>query len=183
MYRVKERDTLTKIAARDFAFGDGEQWRRIYNCNFDVTHNPDVIYPNQVLLIPPLKIVRAAGADEMKEVPRKVSPEKKKPLKKVRREGRWAIHIGSYLYRSEADRVAMILRSGGDNAYITEFDSKGTHWYRVRVGFFASKQEAASYAQELSTQLKEQDLWVVLPSRREVTSFRDRIKKEDLNNI
>ncbi len=178
MYRVKEGDTLTRIAARDFAYGDGEQWRKIFSCNFNV--NPNDLYPNQLLIIPPLALVREAGANEAKEIAEGTLPDKKK----VVREARWAIHIGSYLTRGEAERVAKMIQPVGDNTYITEHDEGGKHWYRVRVGFYRSQKEAARNAKELSTRFKIDDVWAVLPTREEVMSHSDSIDKMDtLNNI
>jgi nucleoid-associated protein YgaU len=183
MYRVKEGDTLIRIAARDSAYGDGEQWRKIYSCNFNV--NPNDLYPNQLLIIPPLALVREAGADEVKEIPQEALPAKKTVVKKKGGEMRWAIHIGSYLSRGEAERVAKMIRLvGDDNTYITEHDEGGKHWYRVRVGFYPSQKEAARNAKELSTRFKIDDVWAVLPTREEVMSHSNSIDKvETLNNI
>ena len=75
------------------------------------------------------------AADDAKEISKEALPVKKKVVKKKGREMRWAIHIGSYLSRGEAERVAKMIRLVGDNTYITEHDEGGKHWYRVRVGF------------------------------------------------
>ncbi len=49
-YTVKSGDTLSKIA-RDY-YGNGNDYMRIYNANRDQLHDPDKIYPGQVLRIP-----------------------------------------------------------------------------------------------------------------------------------
>ncbi|MFQ5585230.1 MAG: LysM peptidoglycan-binding domain-containing protein [Thermodesulfobacteriota bacterium] len=51
-YRVKEGDYLSKIAAQDFVFGNGNLWVIIYKYNLHRTKNPHLIYPGQLLLIP-----------------------------------------------------------------------------------------------------------------------------------
>ena len=48
-YTVQKGDTLWKIAVK--FFGDGNQWRKIYEDNKDVLGNPDRIYAGQVLKI------------------------------------------------------------------------------------------------------------------------------------
>lgn len=48
-YTVAGGDTLWKIAVQ--FYGDGNQWRRIYENNKDVLRNPDKIYAGQVLEI------------------------------------------------------------------------------------------------------------------------------------
>ena len=115
------------------------------------------------------------AADDAKEISKEALPVKKKVVKKKRREMRWAIHIGSYLSRGEAEGIAKMIQSVGDNTYITEHDEGGKHWYRVRVGFYQSQKEAARYAQELSARFTSQELWVVLPTREEVMSHSDSI--------
>jgi nucleoid-associated protein YgaU len=49
-YTVKSGDSLSKIAKQHY--GDGNQWRRIYDANRDKIKNPDLIHPGQELTIP-----------------------------------------------------------------------------------------------------------------------------------
>ena len=48
--KVKIGDSLWKIAMREY--GDGTQWKRIYDANRDKITEPALIYPLQKLLIP-----------------------------------------------------------------------------------------------------------------------------------
>ena len=50
-YTVKSGDSLSKIAKREL--GDATKWRAIYEANRDKIDNPDLIYPGQVLNLPP----------------------------------------------------------------------------------------------------------------------------------
>lgn len=56
-YTVKSGDSLWKISEK--FYGDGNQWRRIYEANGDEIKNPDLIHPGQVFTIP--------AASEVKE--------------------------------------------------------------------------------------------------------------------
>jgi nucleoid-associated protein YgaU len=50
VYVVVAGDSLSKIAKR--AYGDANQWRRIFEANRDQIKNPDLIHPGQKLKIP-----------------------------------------------------------------------------------------------------------------------------------
>ncbi len=53
-YKVNEGDWLSKIASMRNVYGDGKKWPMIYEANKDKIKNPNLIYPNWVLLIPTL---------------------------------------------------------------------------------------------------------------------------------
>jgi nucleoid-associated protein YgaU len=50
-YTVVKGDSLSKIAKA--LMGDATKWRALYEANKDKIKNPDLIYPGQVLKIPP----------------------------------------------------------------------------------------------------------------------------------
>lgn len=50
-YTVVKGDSLSKIAKE--LLGDARKWRAIYEANKDQIKNPDLIYPGQVLKLPP----------------------------------------------------------------------------------------------------------------------------------
>ncbi len=51
-YTVIKDDWLIKISKKRQIYGDGTQWRRIYNANKDQINDPNLIYPDQVFMIP-----------------------------------------------------------------------------------------------------------------------------------
>ncbi|MGH7854149.1 MAG: CHAT domain-containing protein [Candidatus Binatia bacterium] len=57
-YRVRSGDTLWSIAAAKY--GDPTLWSKIYDANRDRIRDPDLIYPNQELILPAMR--SAAGA-------------------------------------------------------------------------------------------------------------------------
>jgi nucleoid-associated protein YgaU len=50
-YTVVAGDSLSKIAKREL--GDATKWRSIFDVNRDEIKDPDLIYPGQVLKLPP----------------------------------------------------------------------------------------------------------------------------------
>jgi nucleoid-associated protein YgaU len=48
-YTVASGDSLSKIAKK--FYGDGNQWKKIFEANRDTVKNPDLIHPGQVLKI------------------------------------------------------------------------------------------------------------------------------------
>ena len=51
-HKVVEGESLWRIAADPAAYGDGRQWRRIYEANRDAIRDPALIHPGQELRIP-----------------------------------------------------------------------------------------------------------------------------------
>lgn len=49
-YKVEKGDSLWKIAEK--MYGDGTKWPKIHDANKDKIENPDMIYPDQELIIP-----------------------------------------------------------------------------------------------------------------------------------
>ena len=49
----KDRDCLWNIAAKDEIYNDPFMWPKIWQANTDQIRNPDLIFPGQVLRIPP----------------------------------------------------------------------------------------------------------------------------------
>jgi len=53
-YTVKKGDNLWKIATRHYGKGKGPKYTVIFEANKPMLKDPDLIYPGQVLRIPPL---------------------------------------------------------------------------------------------------------------------------------
>ncbi|OGQ51737.1 MAG: hypothetical protein A3J24_13345 [Deltaproteobacteria bacterium RIFCSPLOWO2_02_FULL_53_8] len=83
---------------------------------------------------------------------------------------RWAVNLTSYLVSEEAYHEAGNLKAAGYNAYVTEVTVRGKQYYRLRVGFFATKKEAAAQAALITKEFKTEDAWVVKASEAEAAS-------------
>ncbi|MFQ5586519.1 MAG: SPOR domain-containing protein [Thermodesulfobacteriota bacterium] len=124
-------------------------------------------------------VVKTPRKATPKEKPRKPSPvparkkeEKRVALEVKEPERLWAIHVASYVSKEQAESIARTLRSAGYNAYMVEFDFRGVHWHRLRVGFYTTEDEAKRHAQELTQRFDIEGPWIVKPSRKEVMSHR-----------
>ena len=57
----KKRDCLWRIAEYDYIYDDPFKWKILYKANKSIIRNPDIIYPGQKLVIPPLPITNTSS--------------------------------------------------------------------------------------------------------------------------
>jgi cell division septation protein DedD len=96
------------------------------------------------------------------EIPVAPSPKENKKPETQGKEGRpWVINVASVESKADAQRVVDNLKKNGHNAYIIESDQKGNLWYRVRVGFFQSIEEADLIGQQISRRYGFQSPWTL----------------------
>jgi len=90
---------------------------------------------------------------ELEQEGREVS--KKESSKRVGELKEWTLQVSSHKGEEEAQRVAAKLGGMGYTAHVVsaELGEKGT-WHRVRVGQFASRQEAEMLAEKLVTEMR-----------------------------
>lgn len=81
---------------------------------------------------------KAAGLGKAAGLEKAAGPRKAAgPQRAARAEhapGGWAVQVGSFSSRENADRLVRSLKLKGYGAFITESSSRGRKWYRVRVG-------------------------------------------------
>ncbi len=111
---------------------------------------------------PPQKQIIASKTPQMLITP---APEKKA-------ETLWVVNVVSVLSRKDANNFIDKLKGDSYNAYLTTFDKDATHWYRVRVGFFAEKKKAEKVGQDISSRYQLDNYWVVKPSKKEISANR-----------
>lgn len=130
---------------------------------------PEIKKKEEIKLIVEKKPSAQESASEKKLVAKKKKQELIVTAKKAAYKS-WAVHIASYVSREEAEAMAKRLKQDRYNAYITEFNMKGKHWYRVRVGFYSSKQVADEVGKKLSFSYNLSGIWVVKPIKKEIMS-------------
>jgi cell division septation protein DedD len=82
-----------------------------------------------------------------------------KPTKKIG-PGSWVIQVGSTRNGTEAFEWSMRLRSKGFSPHTDESPSGGTTWFRVRLGPFATREEAVRAYQRLTGSTEFQDAYI-----------------------
>lgn len=82
----------------------------------------------------------------------------------------WAINVASFSKEIPAHVLAKRLTKAGYNTYVTDFLKDSTRWYRVRVGFFTSRDDAVKFGKALGTELKlTSKPWPVRPQWDEIS--------------
>ncbi len=74
----------------------------------------------------------------------------KKELANPGAPGKYQLQVAAFQSRRDANRLASNLRKREHQAHVVQAVVKGTTWYRVRIGPFASRQEASAYRSEFA---------------------------------
>lgn len=91
-----------------------------------------------------------------------------KPSVKTATSGAWAINVASFTNRKHATDLEAGLEVAGYNPYITEFMKDNRKWYRVRVGFYKTRDEALAAGGRIKSRFNVGSAWVVKPSADEI---------------
>ena len=74
----------------------------------------------------------------------------KSAMPKIDPSGRYTVQIGAFQDQSEANKVLNSMKSKGYPAFMKQKESPDNkNWYKVRVGTFATKGEAAEYGSQI----------------------------------
>ncbi|MBI5885232.1 MAG: SPOR domain-containing protein [Deltaproteobacteria bacterium] len=74
---------------------------------------------------------------------------------------RWAVNVKSFLVAEEARSAAEAFNKAGYNAYVTQADVRGRHYYRLRIGFYSTSKEALAAVVGMDAIYKTEDPWAV----------------------
>lgn len=110
----------------------------------------DLTFYNTLTKTPAAKPVEAKNEEKVTEVAPKPVVESKPQAKAESTESTeaknnaksWSVQVNSYPDEKSANDLIDRLKNKGYNAFVTEANLKGKVWYRVRVGRFASREEA-----------------------------------------
>jgi septal ring-binding cell division protein DamX len=108
------------------------------------------------------------AAQTVKTVKKTVEQPKKTAAKRITAANAWALNIASFPSLSEAQGLAGKLKKGGYNAYVAGFSKDSVKWHRVRVGFFASRDEAARAAKSIQAKFRVDKPWIAKPDASEL---------------
>lgn len=128
----------------------------------------------------PVKAAKATVEKKKEEAPKAkaVTAEKKKTAERTKKvaavskriltDKLWVLNIASFPSISEAQTLALKLKKGGHKAYVIKFTKDSVEWHRVRVGFFASREEAVKNGKSIKTRFGLDEPWVTRPDSAEL---------------
>jgi len=102
--------------------------------------------PETVVRQPPPAVETAPAQEEKKPDPR---PEPPKTQPATSSSGMWAVQLGSFSSKENADRLAADLRKQGYMAFVSQLQTSSGQWHRVRIG----PQENRDSAEEMVAKL------------------------------
>lgn len=81
----------------------------------------------------------------------------------------WAVNVASFSNRRDAEGLKDVLKASGYYSYTADFVKNGKKWYRVRVGFYGTRDEAARESRTIARSFGIPTApWVVKPPIEEV---------------
>ena len=121
------------------------------------TRTPDPVFQKE-------KKPAVVSQEKEKNTTIKNKPENRsnKPLVKTENSRQWAVQLGSFSSRENANRLVHRLESEKLSAYFEKLESNGKTIYRVRVGPFDTKQKTEKMKEKLDRQEKLKTLIVTL---------------------
>jgi hypothetical protein len=148
-YIVKTGESLYDVASGEEVYGNRLKWPILYRFNINtlgglMTEGDVVEKP----LREGLKL-RIIGTDEVEE-----------NLER-RSNARWIVNVLSSTTNENIIPIAITLIKNGHTVYLTQTTIKGKVWTRLRVGFFASKEEADAQRERIKDLLHLGDPWSV----------------------
>jgi cell division septation protein DedD len=114
----------------------------------------DLTFYNTLTQAPAAKAVESAETAAEKKPPANGRNDAKPEADGAESKGRsktWSVQVNSFPDEKSADELLDRLKRRGYSAFVTEAQVSGKTWYRVRVGRFTSREEAAKTEAALKT--------------------------------
>jgi cell division septation protein DedD len=182
-YKVQKGDSLFKIAGRELVYGNTLMWPSLFRLNLDrlggmkVAEAFDLKWSSLFRLNTDrsngLNVLENFEAEELPEgLNLKFVTEKdaKENLAKVAQKT-WVVSVISSQHMKSLVPPAITLMKNGYRAYISEARVKGQDWMRLRVGFFATYQEATEEGMKIMSMLGEDETWVTRIAQSELENY------------
>jgi len=182
-YRVQKGDSLSKVAGREDVYGNTLMWLSLFRLNMDrlggmkVAEAFDLKWSSLFRLNTDssngVNVLENFEAEELPEgLNLKFVTEKdakENPAKVA--EKIWVVSVISSQNMKSLVPPAITLMKNGYRVYISEARVKGRDWMRLRVGFFATYQEAAEEGGKIMSMLGEDETWVTRIAQSELDNY------------
>ncbi len=182
-YKVQKGDSLLKIAGRDDVYGNTLMWPSLFRLNMDRLGGMKVAEAFDLKWSSLFKLntdssngVNVLENFEAEELPEglhlKFITEKdaKENLAKVAQKI-WVVSVISSQNMKNLVPPAITLMKNSYRVYISEARVKGQDWMRLRVGFFATHQEATEEGEKIMSMLGEDETWVTRIAQSELENY------------
>ena len=182
-YRVQKGDSLSTVAGSEDVYGNTLMWPSLFRLNMDRLGGMKVAeaFDLKWSSLFRLNTDRSDGVNvlenfEAEELPEgldlKFVTEKdtKENLAKVAQKI-WVVSVISSQNMKNLVPPAITLMKNGYRVYISEARVKGQDWMRLRVGFFATHQEATGEGEKIMSMLGEDETWVTRIAQSELDNY------------
>ncbi len=182
-YKVQKGDSLFKIAGREDVYDNPLKWPSLFRLNMDrlggmkVAEAFDLKWSSLFRLNTDssngVNVLENFEAEELSEgLNLKFVTEKdaKENLAKVAQKI-WVVSVISAQNTKSLVPPAITLMKNGYRVYISEARVKGQDWMRLRVGFFATHQEATEEGKKIMSMLGEDKTWVTRIAQSELENY------------
>jgi uncharacterized protein involved in exopolysaccharide biosynthesis/uncharacterized protein YgiM (DUF1202 family) len=106
------------------------------------------------------------------EIVAAVVPTVEKPVLQRNIKNPWVVHLISSLSKDYAIGLVKEMKRDGNDAYVTRFKNKNRDWYRVRAGFFPTRDNALKTGKGLSEKYSLPDYWITKAPREEILAHK-----------
>jgi hypothetical protein len=158
-YIVKKGESLYDVASREEVYGNRLKWPILYRFNIDALGG----------LMTEGDVVEKALPEGLKL--RIIVPDEVEENLERRSNARWIVNAFSATTNENIVPIAITLIKNGHTAYLTQTTIKGKVWTRLRVGFFAGKEEADAQRERIKDLLHLGDPWSVKLGPMEFAEF------------
>jgi len=182
-YKVQKGDNLSTVAGSKDVYGNTLMWPSLFRLNMDRLGGMKVAeaFDLKWSSLFRLNTDRSDGVNvlenfEAEELPEglnlKFVTEKdaKENLAKVAQKI-WVVSVISAQNMKNLVPPAITLMKNGYRVYISEARIKGQDWMRLRVGFFATHQEATEEGKKIMSMLGEDETWVTRIAQSELENY------------
>ena len=182
-YKVQKGDSLSTVAGSEDVYGNTLMWPSLFRLNLDRLGGMKVAeaFDLKWSSLFRLNTDRSNGVNvlenfEAEELPEglnlKFITEKdaKENLAEVAQKI-WVVSVISSQNMKSLVPPAITLMKNGYRVYISEARVKGQDWMRLRVGFFATHQEATEEGGKIMSMLGEDETWVTRIAQSELDNY------------
>jgi hypothetical protein len=182
-YRVQKGDSLSKVAGREDVYGNTLLWPSLFRLNMDKLGEIKVAeaFDLKWSSLFRLNTDRSNGLNVLENFENEALPESldlkfvtekeaKENLAKVAQKT-WVVSVMSSQNMKSLVPPAITLMKNGYRVYISEASVRGEDWLRLRIGFFATEQEAAEQGEKIMAMLREDETWVARIAQKELENY------------